>query len=157
MAKSRDINLWDGFDGREIVYDDRKEKQYHSRIWVVLGIIAGLLLLSLFWRLGTEIVYRTCGNSLEAEFVEEPTKIYARYYDENDNAYTYNLSEFFTPIHNGDKITLYYMSDIQEARPASKLTAWFGYFGFFGVIFGICVWRLYVIWHPKTHAPVEEG
>lgn len=27
MAKSRDVNLWDGFDGREIVYDDKKENE----------------------------------------------------------------------------------------------------------------------------------
>lgn len=33
MIKKNNIDLWDGFDNTESVYDDRKEKQFHSRIW----------------------------------------------------------------------------------------------------------------------------
>lgn len=157
MAKSRDINLWDGFDGREIVYDDKKEKAYHSRIWVVLGGIAALILLSLFYQLGKEIVLRINGNKVEAEYYEDALKSYAVFYDENEEKYSVNLSQFFTPVHEGEKITLYYYEDIMEARPMSKPSAWLGYFGFFGVILGVSLWRLRAIWRPKSHVSAEEG
>ena len=28
-----EVDLLDGFDGREIVYDEKKERSYHARIW----------------------------------------------------------------------------------------------------------------------------
>ena len=156
MAKSRDVNLWDGFDGREIVYNDKEEKSYHSRIWVLLGGIAALILISLFCRLGSEIMLRINGNAIEADYCKDATKIYARIYDEGGEVYTINLAQFFTPVHKDDKITLYYYEDIAQAKPVSQVSAWLGYFGFFGAILGISIWRLYAIWRPKSHVPAEE-
>lgn len=156
MAKERDISLWDGFDNGQVVYDDRKEKQYHSRIWMILLIIAGAMILSLFWRLGEDLVYKTRGTAIVAEYEKDATKSYARYYDENRKLYTYNMSDFFAPKPQGDRITLYYLSDLEEARPMSRASVWISYFAFFGAIFGICLWRLYRIWHPKSHVSIEE-
>lgn len=156
MAKSRDVNLWDGFDGREIVYDDKKEKAYHSRIWVVLGGIAALILISLFGKLGAEIMLKMNGNSIEAEYDSDATKTYARIYDEDGKMHSVNLDQYFSPVHDGDHITMYYYDDIAQARPISKPSVWGGYFGFFGAMFGISVLRLHAIWRPKSHVSAEE-
>ncbi len=156
MAKAREGNMWDGFDGREIVYDDKKEKSYHSRIWIVFLVIGVLMFISLFGRLGSEILLRMNGNTIEADYCKDAAKTYARVYDEDGKLYTINLAQFFTPVHDGDKITLYYYDDIIKARPMSSMSAWVGYFGFFGLMLGISIWRLYAIWKPKSHVPIEE-
>lgn len=156
MAKNSDINLFDGFDGTEFVYDDRKEKQYHSKIWIVLLTLAVVLICSLFWQLGKDMLYKTKGTAIVADYEKDATKCYARYYDEEENLHTYNMSNFFAPKADGDKIVLYYIADLSEARPMSLLSVWLGYFCFFGMMCGISVWRLYRIWHPKTHAPIGE-
>lgn len=156
MIKKNNIDLWDGFDNTESVYDDRKEKQFHSRIWVVLVLVAGGMLLSLFWQLGKDLVYKTRGTAIVADYEKDATKCYARYYDEDRNLYTYNMSDFFAPKADGDKIVLYYLTDLTEVRPMSLLSVWLVYFSFFSVMFGICIWRLYRIWHPKTHVPIEK-
>lgn len=157
MAKERDISSFDGFDGAEVVYDDRKEKQYQSRIWVLLLLIAGLMLLSFVFKLGEELVYKIRGTAIEAEYNETTAKNYARYCDENGKWYTYDMADFFAPKAEGDKIVLYYISDLEDARPMSAASAWLYCFGFFGVIFGISVWRLYRIWHPRMVHGLHEG
>ena len=156
MAKSRDINSWDGFDGGEIVYDDKAEKVYHSKIWIVLGGIAALILISLCCRLGSEIMLKMNGNSIEAEYCKDASKIYAWIYADDGKTYSVNLEQYFAPVHNGDSITLYYYDDITQAKPISQVSAWVGYFSFFGLILGISAWRLHAIWRPKSHVSKEE-
>ena len=116
-------------------------RRYPSKIWVVLAILSFLMLTGTFFGHMDEISLKHFAHSLEADYIEEGKEIRAEYTDENGTLHTYNLSSYF-PVHNGDKITLYYATDVAQAIPENNPFSWFLYYVPYGGIFAFSMWRI---------------
>lgn len=129
---------------------DKKEKKKYGiiRLWVILAVISFMILVSLAFGHTNELSMRLWAHSIEAEYIEEGNRIEARYVDELGTLHTYNLSSY-SPVHDGDKITLYYTSNIDDVQPENKMTSWLMYYLFFGAIFGVSMWQIHKYGHSK--------
>lgn len=141
------MNLWDGFDGTAHVYDDKKEKRYQSRIWIVMAGIALVILISLVVKSGKEIYLLNHGQRIEAEYSEERGQLLARFRDENGMLRIIDISGY-RPAHKGESITLYYLDAKSEPRPVNTLLSWLFYYFVFGGWFVFCIWRIHKIYRP---------
>ena len=66
-----DVDLLDGFDGRQLVYDEKKEKSYQVRIWwFLLGVAVLILLRGMMFHID-EIKMKNSWNVIEAEYRED--------------------------------------------------------------------------------------
>lgn len=137
------VDLLDGFDGREIVYDEKKEKSYHARIWWALFVAAALILLRgvTFHIDERKLVHN--GNQVVAKYNESTAQ--AIYREEDGSYHQYDLSGF-TAEHDGDKITLYYEDEISYAEPIHTVGFWMKTYLFFGISTLFCGWRLWRIY-----------
>lgn len=144
-------NPWEGFDGQQVVYDDMKDKKYQRTIWIVISAIAGLILLSLVIKNIEEIHRKTHCNYIDAEYYEYNQHKLARYCDEENLVHNYKLSGY-SPVINDNLVRLYYEDDIDQAIPANTWLYWTKYYVFFSAMFGISLWRLILIYHPKKHS-----
>lgn len=118
-----------------------KKKSPFIIIWFILAVISFIILVSLVFAHINEMIAVKLGHRIEAEYYEEGGGIYARYYDEDEKFYTYNLTSYY-PIHDNDRVTLYYTTRIDEAEPANTLVSWLKFYAFFGCIFGVSMWRI---------------
>ena len=65
-----EVDLLDGFDGREIVYDEKKERSYHARIWwALLGAAVLILLRGVTFHID-EIKMQRNWKTIEADYSE---------------------------------------------------------------------------------------
>lgn len=145
------MNLWDGFDGTAHVYDDKKEKHYQSRIWIVLACVTLVILISMVIKCGKEIYLINYGQRIDAVYSEEHGQLLARFRDENDMLRIIDISAY-RPAHEGDRVILYYTDSKAEPRPVNTLLSWVLYYLFFGGLFGFCIWRIRKIYRPHTHS-----
>lgn len=130
----------------------KKQKKAKGGIWVITAIVSFLLLASFVFNHINEISIKKLGHEIEAEYTEEGRKITAVYIGEAGETHTFDLSSYY-PVHDGDRITLYYLLNVDEARPANTLVSWIGYYAFFGLVFALSLWRLKVIDGPKRFNP----
>lgn len=141
--KDYNVDLLDGFDGREIVYDERKEKSYHARIWWTLFIVAVLILLRGLMFHIDEIKLQHGGRQIVAEYNESTAQ--AVYRGEDGSYHQYDISGF-TAEHDGDTITLYYEDEVGYAEPVHTIGFWIKTYLIFGVASLFCSWRLWSIY-----------
>lgn len=133
---------------------EKKKKQKNARggIWVVTAIVSFLLLASFVFNHVNEISIKKLGHEIQAQYREDGRKITAVYTDEAGDAHTYDLSGYY-PVHDGESVTLYYLLNVDEARPVNTLVSWIGYYALFGLVFAVSMWRLKVIDGPKKFNP----
>jgi len=137
------VDLLDGFDGREIVYDEKKEKSYHARIWWALLLAAILILLRGVTFHIDERQLAKNGQQITAEYNESTAQ--AVYWDADGLYHQYDISGF-TAEHEGNAITLYYKEDVAHAEPIHTAGFWLKTYLFFGVASLLCGWRLWKIY-----------
>ena len=62
---------WDGFDAKQYVYDEHKEKKWRTGIWKILACIMLLLIIYIVKDHIDEIRYVNKGTMIEAEYDAE--------------------------------------------------------------------------------------
>ena len=138
-----DIDLLDGFDGRQIVYDEKKEKSYQALIWWFLfGAAALILLRGVVFHI-REVNMKNNFSVIEASYHEGTAQ--AVYVEENGAYHQYDISGF-SAEYAGDRICLYYEENISYAEPVHKISFWIQTYLIFGTMIGLCAWRLWVIY-----------
>lgn len=125
-------------------------------IWVILAVISFLLLMGTAFGHIDELSLRSWAHSFEAEYIDDGTNVYAEYTDENNELHTFNLNGH-SPVHDGDKITMYYAADIDEALPQNTLSSWLWYYAIYGVVFGISMWQIRKVTHPESSTCVRRS
>lgn len=141
MRVHEENNSWDGFDKSEQVYDARKEKSDQNRIWYVLLGVASLCLLILLGNHVKELKLLFGGQFIQAEYYEGSSQVVAMYNTEDGKRYVWDLTGFRTNVENGI-VRLYYKEQIGEAIPLTIWWMWVLYYGVFGSMAGICIWRI---------------
>ena len=138
-----EVDLLDGFDGREIVYDEKKERSYHARIWwALLGAAVLILLRGVTFHID-EIKMQRNWKTIEADYSE--TTAQAVFIEENGIYHQYDLAGF-DAAHHGDKMTLYYEEDVAYAQAVHELSFWIKTYFIFGLAILFTGWRLWVIY-----------
>lgn len=126
---------------REEAPKGSKMTKYINTIWLVAAVISFFLLIGTAFGHMDEISLKQLAHSLEADYIDDGTNRYAEYYDENNELHTYNLNSH-SPIHNGDKITLYYAANIDEAVPENTALSWLFYYISYGGMFALSMWKV---------------
>lgn len=130
---------WDGFDSKQYVYDEHKEKGWRTGIWKVLACLSALVIIYIISNHVDEIRMVKNAEMIEAEYDAERGT--ARYVDDNGMLHTYNLSSYF-PAHEEGMVRLYYIGSLNYARPRNSLASRLFYYLLFGGLFAICIWRI---------------
>lgn len=140
---------FDGFDHSDlrVPYDKKRERRFHAAIWMVLAVISLILLFNLITQHIKEIYLIQNGNCIEAAY-NEKTMI-AQCFDEEGKWHSYNLQGYY-PVTEGANVRLYYMEDIAAAVPANTILSWLKYYGFFGLLFAVSVWRIHRVYRTVT-------
>ena len=137
------VDLLDGFDGRQLVYDEKKEKRYQARIWWFLFGAAVLILLRGVAFHVDEINMKKNFNMLEATYNERTAQ--AVYIEENGAYHQYDISGF-SAEYEGEIIRLYYEEQIGYAKPVHEIGFWIQTYLIFGAITIFTTWRLWIIY-----------
>ena len=130
---------WDGFDAKQYVYDEHKEKKWRTGIWKILFCLMALIILYIITNHIDEIRLVKEGTMIEAEY--DAKKSFAQDRDENGSLHIYNLSSYY-PEHEGDMVRLYYTDSINYARPRNTLSSRIFHYCFFGGLLALSVWRI---------------
>ena len=138
-----DIDLLDGFDGRQLVYDEKKEKKYRGRIWWFLLVVALLILVRGVMFHINEINMKHNYFMIEATYYEKTAQ--AVYVEENGSYHQYDISGF-SAEYEGDKIRLYYKEHVGYAQPVHRVSFWIQTYLIFVVSAGFFAWRLWKIY-----------
>ena len=152
MSAERDASHyqpWEGFDGQEITYDEKKEKRHEASIWFyLLGFSLIILCIILRNHVG-EIITVYTGTCIEAKYaVSGNGNEVATYYDEEGTPHFYNISGMNARI-DGATVKLYYRDNINEAITIAPWHERLWHYSIFGVIFGISLWRILKIYRKK--------
>ena len=140
-----DIDLLEGFDGRQIVYDEEKEKKYQARIWwFFLGIAIFILVRGFIFHVG-EMKMKTSWNVIEATYYESTAQAIYRGDGEEGVYYQYDISGF-SAEHDGNKIKLYYEEYIAYAEPVHEIQFWLQTYLIFGLVAVFSGWRVWTIY-----------
>ena len=133
---------------------ERKKRQKNARggIWVITAILSFLLFAVYVFNHVNEIGIKKLGHEIAAQYREDGGKITAVYTDEAGEVHTYDLSGY-DPAHDGESVTLYYLVNVDEARPANTLVSWLKYYVLFGLVFAVSLWRLKKIDGPGRFNP----
>ena len=138
-----DVDLLDGFDGRQLVYDEKKEKSYQVRIWwFLLGVAVLILLRGIMFHID-EIKMKNRWNVIEAEYREDTAQ--AVYREGNGAYHQYDISGF-SAEYEGNVIRLYYEEQVGYAKPVHEAVFWIQTYLIFGVATAFSAWRLWVIY-----------
>ena len=141
-----DVDLLDGFDGRQIIYDEKKEKKYHARIWwFLLGVVVFVLLRGVIFHI-EEVRMKKCFQVIEATYYENTAQ--AVYVEENGLYHQYDISGFAAE-HEGDTIKLYYENQIAYAKPVREAGFWTRTYLTFGLAGIFITWRLWMIYKKQ--------
>lgn len=134
---------WDGFDGRDFNYDEKKDKKWNSGIWKLIACLAALMLLYIFVNHMKDLLLVKQGICLDAEYDEE--KGTAFYRDEKGQQYTYYLHSY-DPESTDGRVKLYYRNNIRAARPRNSTISYIRNYSFFAVILAAAVWRIWKVY-----------
>ena len=137
------VDLMDGFDGRQLVYDKKEEKSYQARIWwFLLGAAVLILLRGVTFHIN-EINMKNNYFMIEATYYEKTAQ--AVYVEENGSYHQYDISGF-SAEYEGDMIRLYYKEQVGYAEPVHRISFWIQTYLILGMFAGFCAWRLLVIY-----------
>lgn len=143
-------NAWDGCGTGENIYNEKEDKHYQSSIWKFLLGLGAFMLAFVIFNHAKELNVIWNGTSIEASYYTDSTgRATARYYDENDKLYTYQISAS-RAVHGKDTITMYYLDTPGNAIYESTWTSWSLYYLVFGTIFAISLWRIIVIYKKQA-------
>lgn len=152
MSAERDVSryqAWEGFDGQETVYDEKKAKRHEASIWFYLLGFSLLILVIIIHNHMSEIITIQNGTCIEAKYsVMGNGNEVATYYDDDGKPHFFNISGM-NAVHDGSTVKLYYMDDINEAITKAPWYERLFHYSFFGVIFGISLWRILKIYGKK--------
>lgn len=147
------IDLMDGYDGRECVYDEKKEKRYHATVWICIMVCMILVLIrGALWH-AQEIDMILHYRMLDAVYNEQTG--YAYYVDDAGRQRQCSLDGYDAQIKDG-KVTLYYKDDLSEVHPVNSVWFWLRIYLFLGGVTAICCWRIMKIYTKKSHS-AETG
>lgn len=151
QRESEYSNMWDGFDKAEYHYDEKKEKRYQSSIWKYLFALASIMLILTSYKFIEELNFIINGSSFVASYdVDNDGAEIVRYFDEDKNFYMFNVTGL-NAVHEETTIKMYYLDDMNEAVPRTVWWLWFFYYAFFGIIFGISLWKIILIYRKKKY------
>lgn len=151
MAAQKINNEWDGFDGQIAHYDDKKEKKYQSGIWLCLGLIGLVIIVSLIVRQVKDFIVTVDYLCVEAEYVGDG---YAKYCLEDGVTKYYPIPSY--PVKERDgKMLLYYQPGSNYVTHIATFSSWIIYYIFFGIITGISFYKIWTIYFGKRHV-VED-
>ena len=131
---------WDGFDAKQYVYDEHKEKNWSTGIWKILACIMLLVIIFIVKDHIDEIRYVNKGTMIEAEYDAE--KGIARYWDDNGNLHIYDLSSYYVAADDSGILQMYYIGSLNYARPRNSLVSRLFFYFLFGGLLIISVWRI---------------
>ncbi len=126
-------------------------KKYINTVWLVAAVFSFFFLLGTAFGHIDELNTRQLAHSIEAKYIDDGNSIYAEYYDENNVLHTYNLNGH-DPVHDGDRITLYYTTNVDDAIQQNTAVSWLLYYLVFGGIFALSMWQLKKITHGSGRA-----
>ena len=121
--------------GRYRTFETEKdEKSFEARIWWVFWVIALVVLCYTAYQQLLEYDLIHNGSSIEAEYYVYNGKELARYRDEQNVNYSFDLSDY-DAVHGEDTVTLYYKDRINYAVPRRDIKSWlYSYFIFVPVL-----------------------
>lgn len=149
MASREVYSDWEGFDGCQKHYDDKKEKHYQAKIWWCLGVIGVGILISIMVRQVKDLVITQTYQCVEAEYFGN-TGDRVHYFTEEGVELFYVLPGHSVKEKDG-KVLLYYEEDMRYATAIDTFEAWLPYYIFFGVMSAISIWRLWRVYFGKKH------
>lgn len=156
MSAERDASqyqAWEGFDGQEITYDEKKEKRHEASLWFYLMGAAVVILCVVLHHHISEIVTVHTGTCIEAEYsVLGNGNEVATYYDAEGKAHFFNISGMNAKL-EGETVRLYYTDNIRDAITRVPWHERLFHYSFFGVIFGISLWRILKIYGRSSKSP----
>ncbi len=135
-------DAWEGFDGREVVYNEKEEKRYESTVWkYLLGLAIIVLIIVVLKHIG-EIQLYSQGHCIEAVYVKyENGSEVARYVDADNKLHIFDITGM-NSVHDREMVKLYYEENMRDAKPLTRWTEWALYYTFFGLMLLISIWRL---------------
>lgn len=143
------VDLMEGYDAKDCIYDEKKEKRYQATIWIVIMVCMILVLLrGVIWHI-EELYIAATYQKLEAEYNEKSD--YAYYIDRDGKEKQCSMDGYDFEINDG-KVTLYYNKDFSEIRPINTIWFWVKIYLFLGGIIAICIWRITKIYTKKSHS-----
>lgn len=125
-----------------------KGKRMLNSLWIVLAVVSFTMFIGTAFGHMNELGMVQWGNSIVADYYEEGIYAYAEYTDEDGVLHKYNLSGH-TPILDGDKVTLYYTTSLDDVTPRNTLTSFLIYYLVFGALFGVSMWRIRKMAEPS--------
>lgn len=136
---------WDGFDHNSSVYDAKKEKSYHARIWWCLAIIGVGIVLSLINRQCKDYKMSKTYKCIRGEVYGKPEDCNVTYIMENGKSRIIHIPPH--PVKKeGDYILLYYLEDSAYAKTIPSFKNWLPYYLFFIGLSGLSLFKLYNIY-----------
>lgn len=126
---------------KEEIQKVSKKTKYINTLWLAAAVMSFFLLIGTAFGHMEEISLKQLAHSLEADYIDDGNNRYAEYYDENHELHRYNLNSH-SPIHSGDKITLYYAANIDEAVPENTVLSWLAYYIIYGSVFALSMWKV---------------
>ena len=149
MREQEAYNAWEGFDGNQQHYDEKKEKQYQARIWWCLGLIGLGIFISL---IVNQIKYYQVTQTyqcIEAEYVNDNSNR-VHYYNDDGVEFFYEVPSH--PVKGADgKVFLYYEEDCRYVRTVDTFLSWLPQYLFFTAITLFSIWKLQRIYRKPQN------
>lgn len=123
----------------------KDQRSYDSRIWWALWAIALIVLIFSVWHNLRKYDLIKNGNCIEADYYTYNGQELARYTDENNHYYTFNVSGLST-VHSEDKVLLYYKDRINLAEPETDFRLFLSCYIGFGLAFILISYKLVKIY-----------
>lgn len=124
----------------------QEEISYEARIWWALWAVALVVLLYTAYHHSREYDLVHNGQCIEAEYYVFEGREKAKYWDENNNLYMYDLSGM-DAVHGEDTVLLYYKEVVALAEPHRDIRVWLYPYLFSGFAISVFSWILYRIYH----------
>lgn len=136
------------------VETEQEAKSYEARIWWVFWGVALIVLIYTIWHQTREYDLVHNGQCIEAEYYIYNGKELARYQDENNRYYSYDVSGR-DAVHDEHTIKLYYKTNISAAEPHIHPRVWIFPYLLFGSMFVLCTLKLRKIYRQNRYISNE--
>lgn len=143
-------DAWEGFNGNEKNYDEKKEKSYQARIWWLIQIIGLGILVSLVVMQIKDFRRTQVYQCVQAEYVDSEKKLVS-YRNEQGAELFYYMPSYSVKETKDGKVLLYYQNDSRYAEAIPTFASWVPYYLFFGLLTVLSGWRLWSIYVGKKH------
>lgn len=127
---------------------EKDERSFDARIWWVFWFIALLVLAYTVYHHARSFELVHNGKYIDAEYYIYNNQEMARYIDENNRHYSYNLSAL-DPVHEENTVRLYYKEFIQLAEPRRNPKIWIFSYLLFGACLVFSSYKLLKIYRQK--------